>query len=378
MRQNIIAAMASLAFFPAASFAAAPTLTEVLDASGITLSGHASASYAYSTNQVREYGLEFFDYTPKGAPGAFTGQSNSFTFNQAELYLAKLPAEGFGGAVDVYAGQDAGKLNRFGGSSDLNLHQAFVQYAAGGLTVKGGKFAALAGAEVVSDANNSNVTRSLLFSIQPLTLTGVRASYKFNDMVTVYGGLSNSATGATQDFNDQKTVEAAIALSPVKDLGIKLTGYRGNEGDKGDEFGLIDLNINYAVGDLSLGLNGDYARRHDQTAFGTPGFNWTTKQHGAAVYANYQITKAFRAGLRTEYLRTKHTEASGYLVDRDQKEVTLTGDYAFAKNFNLLTEVRYDKGDYNDAGSTVEGFVNKSGMPKDNTTTLMVKAIYTF
>ncbi len=376
--KNLIVAMASLAFIPAASFAAAPTLSEVLDASGITLSGHASASYAYSTNRVVQPDLALFEYYAAGAPGAFTGQSNSFTFNQAELYLAKLPAEGFGGAVDVFAGQDAGKLNRFGNSSDFNLHQAYVQYAAGGLTVKGGKFAALAGAETVSDANNSNVTRSLLFSIQPLTLTGARVGYRFNDMVAVYAGLSNSAMGYTQDNNDQKTIETAIALTPAKDVNIRLTNYMGNEGDAGDKFRLFDLNINYALGDLSLGLNGDVARLHDENAYGAPGASWTTRNSGAAVYANYQVTKAFRTGLRAEYLRTKYTEASGYYINRNQKEVTLTGDYAFAKNFNVLAEVRYDKGDYDDDISVVEGFVSNDGTLKDNNTTLIVKAIYKF
>jgi len=60
------------------------------------------------------------------------------------------------------------------------------------LTIIGGKFAGLAGSETVSDVANSNVSRSPLYSLQPVTLTGVRGGYKFNDMTAPYVGVSNS------------------------------------------------------------------------------------------------------------------------------------------------------------------------------------------
>src|SRR3569833_4215926 len=93
MRKNIIVAMASLAFLPAVSFAAAPTLSDVLDASGISITGHASGSFAY--NHISGDGV-----------GGGSASNNQFTFDQAELTISKLPAEGFGALVDVYAGQD--------------------------------------------------------------------------------------------------------------------------------------------------------------------------------------------------------------------------------------------------------------------------------
>ena len=50
--------------------------------------------------------------------------------------------------------------------------------------------------------------------------------------------------------------------------------------------------------------------------------------------------------------------------------MTLTGDYAVAKNFDLLGELRYDKAD--------KGFVDNAGNLKDSATTFVVKAIYKF
>lgn len=373
MRKNVLLAAAGLAVLPVVSNAAAPTLGEVLDASGISATGHASASYAYSNNYVAG---------TTSAPGAFTGQSNSFTFNQAELTLSKLPTEGFGAAVDVFAGQDASKMNNFtAGTSDFNLHQAYVQYATGGLTVIAGKFATLAGAEVASDNLNSNVTRSILFGLQPLTLTGVRAGYKFSDIVTAYAGLNNSAGGATQDNNKQKTTELGVALTPIKDLAVNLTDYIGSEASpSGGRTNLLDAVVSYTLGDLSLGLNADFLNAKDLAVFpyGLPTAalaGGKTSGSGVALYANYQVTSAFRAGIRGEYVNGKQTTAGGVESKAKSKEITLTGDYAATKNFDLLAEVRYDKADVNGANFF---FVDNAGSFKGNATTAVIKAIYKF
>lgn len=322
MHKNIVVAMASLAFFPAASFAATPTLAEVLDASGISVTGHASGSYLYAHRDGGD-------------------SQNTFTFNQAALQVSKLPAEGFGGLVDVYGGQDVvggtfnfpTGFNGFGGAnSDFNLHQAYVQYATGGLTVIAGKFATLAGAEVASDAANASGIRSILFTMQPFTHTGVRAAYKFNDMFTAYAGVNNSAYGATTldllnaTSHDQKTVEMGMALAPIKNLTINVTDYLGTE-----EIGrtnLLDFVTTYTMGDLSLGLNGDYFTAK------TGGVKQSLT--GAALYAGYKVNSSFRTAVRGEIVETRDSP----LTDKNRvTEVTLTGAYAVGKNFELIGDV---------------------------------------
>ncbi len=365
MRKNIIVAMASLAFLPAVSFAAAPTLSDVLDASGISVTGHASGSYAYDR---------------VSGDTVTTNATNQFTFDQAELLISKLPAEGFGAAVDIFAGQDVsggtynygpttpssvlpigGGFQHFSGSSnsEINLHQAYVQYATGGLTVIGGKFATLAGYEVASDPLNTNATRSILFSQQAFTLTGVRAGYKFNDMVTAYAGLSNSATGTTTDFNDQKTVELGVALAPVTGLTINVTDYIGNEGGSGNKTNLADLVVAYTVGDLSFALNGDY--NTTKLASGSK-----TTLSGVALYANYQVTKTFRAGIRGELAQIKDSGPSTF--KNKANEITLTGDYSAAKNFDVVSDLRF--------GTVKDDLATPT--TTDRQTTFVVKAIYKF
>ncbi|PTU31470.1 outer membrane beta-barrel protein [Stenotrophobium rhamnosiphilum] len=392
MRKNIIVAAASLAFLPVVSFAAAPTLTEVLDASGVSLTGHASGSWAY--NHV----------TANGGGGSLT--TNQFTFDQAQLTISKLPAEGFGASVDIYAGQDVaggtynyvdpfapiasvpqnilptGFYNKYSvlggaGGSEVVLHQAFVQYASGGLTVIGGKFATLAGYEVAADGSNNNATRSILFSQQAFTLTGVRVGYKVSDMATLYVGLSNSVTAPivpllglpaplpnTYDFDPQKTVEVGVALAPIKGLAINVTDYRGTEVSAANGPGtaknnLLDAVVSYSIGDLSFAYNGDYNTSK------TAGSN--AKFLGHALYANYQITSKVRAGVRGELTNAWDSVVGGPKVKRN--EVTLTGDYAAAKNFNLISDVRYAS--VQNDGALFIG-------PDAHQTSFVLKAVYKF
>lgn len=330
MRKNIIVAMASLAFLPAVSFAAAPTLSDVLDASGISVTGHASGSYGYS-------------HLSEDGDGGASTSTNQFTFDQAELTVSKLPTEGFGALVDVFAGQDvAGGTYNYGATSiyptgafnfygdtgnSINLHQAYVQYASGGLTVLAGKFATLAGYEVASDAVNFGATRSILFAVQPFTLTGVRAGYKFNDMITAYAGLSNSAGGSTTDTDPQKTVELGLALAPIKGLTVNLTDYRGTDGGSSKN-NTFDAVVAYTLGDLTLAYNGDYITSKD---------GGTDKFLGHALYVNYQLSKTLRAGVRGEIVRA-WSDAG---LDGKGKEVTLTGGYSASKNVDLISDVRY-------------------------------------
>ena len=353
MKMKTIAAAASLMALPALSFAAAPTLGDVLGASGITASGHASAGFFYQKTTP-----------PSPAPKV---TANSFTFDQAELMFAKTPADGFGATVDIFAGQDvagggapfAPAFNKFGAGGEVNLHQAFVQYSSGGLTVVGGKFATLAGSEVASDAANVNATRSLLFGFQPLTLTGVRAGYKFGDMITAYAGLSNAVGGATVDFNKQKTTELGVALTPATGVTVALTDYIGNElPGGGQKTNLLDLVAGFTAGPLSLGLNADY-----QTVKTNAVTN--QKNSGVALYANFQVVPAFRAGVRAEATTAKDTVPVPNTKFK-ANEFTLTGDYTAASNFDVLGDLRFDQMKNDVTGA------------KTKLTTFLVKGIYKF
>src|SRR6266513_4844097 len=105
MKKLLIASAVSAAFAaPTAALAQAargPTLSQVLDASGINVSGYIDAGFSYANRDVEN----------PPAPGfsnrVFDSQNNSFALHQFGLTVAKQPTRGFGGVVNITAGSDA-------------------------------------------------------------------------------------------------------------------------------------------------------------------------------------------------------------------------------------------------------------------------------
>src|SRR5882757_3882550 len=156
---------------------AGPKLSDVLDASGIAITGYVAASYYHSS------GYSTFHQ--------FDIEHDTFQLDQAGVTIAYQPKEGFGALVNVIGGEDARVINgaENGTNSTVNVTQAFVQYATGPLTVMAGKFVTLAGAEVIAPTGNTNFSRSLLFFSEPLTHTGIRAAFAATDTLTLIAGV---------------------------------------------------------------------------------------------------------------------------------------------------------------------------------------------
>jgi Putative beta-barrel porin-2, OmpL-like. bbp2 len=326
----------------AAAKPAVPSLADILDGSGITLTGYVDGTFAYQHNDTSKQ-----DY-------------NTFALQQASFTLAKQPTSGFGALVQVIAGQNPYAATGFGSippgqgatTTGFYLLQAFAQYVSGPLTLQVGKFNTLAGAEVAQVTSNTNTTRSILFAFEPVTHTGVRATYAASDTVNVIVGVTNGWTNSqdTADASD-KTVEAGVSFTPSKALAWTLQGYYGrdtnNYGVKGN-VGLFDTVLTWnASSALSLVGSVDYGRAESTTA--TPSASWW----GAAAYVNYAINDLWRVSLRGEY----YDDQKGYLtknfdpvtfaggVSQKLKEVTVTFGYDPTKNFEFRVEGRYDDPD---------------------------------
>jgi hypothetical protein len=354
------------ASIPAVSMAA-PTLSDVLDASGITATGYVSGGYQTNFNNGSTLGARTFD-----------SKTDSFTLNQAALTVSKLPTEGFGALANVILGDDAKVINSSYNASESNnnfsLTQAYLQYATGNFTVIGGRFVTLAGYEVINDSLNPHISRSLLFTAaEPLVHTGVRTSYKFSDIVTGYLGVNNSAvSGDATDTNKQKTLEVGVALTPTTPLSIGIYDYYGFD-SSGDPSGssrktnFLDVVAAYKISDaFTVGLNGDYAK------FFSVGEVLGSSVTGVAGYASYQFTDQWGLRGRAEYVKFK---ADG-TPDNDVETYTVTGVYSPAKSFDLLAEVRYDKG----KESVFPDGLDSTGLPqtKDSQGDVAIKAIYKF
>ena len=325
---------------------AASSLGDLLTASGIKLTGYVDASYEHLNSEGA-----FANGTPDRT---FDYRKDSFSLHQVAVTLAYQPKEGFGAFAHLIAGQDPDVFAPYdsnpGAHSKFDFPHAYVQYATGALTVIGGRYVTLAGAETIDPRTNFNFSRSILFGFAiPFAHTGVRATVAASDQLTLVFGVTNGWDDL-KDTNSAKTLELGVGYTPTKAVSIAAQGYFGRErvaglvptGQEGMRK-LIDVAATWNVTDaLSLVLNYDWGRQQGAAGSGlTAGNADTARWNGLAGYVNYQIDDHYRISLRAEYFDDKDAYRTGYV--QKWKEGTLTFGYAPVKAFELRLEARYDK-----------------------------------
>ena len=357
----------------------APALADVLAASGVEVHGYVDAAYSYLSGT----GI----FRSGTADRVFDTEPNSFNLHQASLTIDYQPKEGFGGLVNLTAGRDARVIASAGeATSNFDVTQAFAQYAHGPLTVIGGKFITLAGAEVINSTQDTNYSRSILFGYAiPFTHTGVRLTYAASDQLSLIVGVNNG-WDQLQDQNKQKTAELGVSFVPNKLFSLAVQGYSGVEQLAGGAFigagthgvrDLIDAVATYnATGQLTFIVNVDWGSQENFTSL-VNGAAIKAKWDGVAAYANYQANDQWRLSVRAEYFDDKDGYRTG--VIQKWKEGTLTLAYLPTKFIELRGEVRYDK---SDSGAFVKDSTFLSGTPgagvSDNQTSVGLEAVYKF
>jgi putative OmpL-like beta-barrel porin-2 len=274
-----------------------------------------------------------------------------------------LPKEGFGGLVNLTAGRDARIIASAGEStSNFDVTQAFVQYAHGPLTIIGGKYVTLAGAEVINSTLDTNYSRSILFGYAiPFAHTGVRLTYAASDQVNIIVGVNNG-WDQLQDQNKQKTAELGVAFTPNKMLSLAVQGYSGVENTSATTHGrrdLIDAVGTYnATSQLTFILNVDWADQENAASV-IDGTNIKAKWDGAALYGNYQISDPWAVSVRVEYFDDKDGYRTG--VIQKWKEGTATLRYMPNTNLEVRAEGRYDRTDGNNFIDDARAFAASLG-----------------
>ena len=360
----------------------APSLSDVLAASGIAVNGYLDVSYSH---------LDGEGYFVSGVPDrVFDDRKDSLSLHQAALTVGYQPKEGFGALVNVIAGQDPDVFAPYdinpGAHSKLDVPQAYVQYAGGPWTVIAGRYVTLAGAETIDPRTDTNFSRSILFGFAiPFTHTGVRATYAPTDQLSLVLGVNNG-WDALRDTNTAKTLELGATFTPLKAFSLTADGYFGKERVGGlVGFGpegmrdLVDLVATWNVNDaLTLVLNVDWGRQEGAAGTGLTANNAdTARWDGLAGYLNYQISDQFRLSVRAEYLDDKDGYRTG--VVQKWKEATVTFGYAPAKAFELRFEGRYDKSDSSVfVRSPTTDFTGAFTDLADNQASIAVEALYKF
>jgi hypothetical protein len=334
---------------------AAPTgnkLSQLLDEIGLSATGLVSASYYHSTAGAPLVAFHQFDI-----------EHDTFQLDQAAITLAYQPKDGFGALVNLMAGEDARVLNAAenGTNSTFEATQAYLQYAHGPITVIAGKFVTLAGAEVIDPTKNTQFSRSLLFFTEPLTHTGVRATYAVTDTLNVILGVNNGWNATSTSFGS-KTGEFGLAYTPNKILAVTLQAYVGKDPTFDATRTLIDGVVTYnATSALSFGANFNWGQQDIQPGAGLTlsSLSWYT----FAGYVNYALNDQWRVSFRGEYLNDKDGFIGASFADGNVtlgpqekiKEGTITVGYSPVKSFEFRLEGRYDWSDQSSFVTTVNG-----------------------
>jgi hypothetical protein len=233
--------------------------------------------------------------------------------------------------------------------SDTDAEEAYLTWAVPddgpsilkGLSLKGGKFATLLGAEVIEPWANYNLSRSFLFGFAiPFTNTGVLASYPITDKLSVTMGPVagwDKVTGLNGGWSfmgditwvttDQLTLAANWIWGPeTKQLDNKRT--------------VVDLIATIKATDaLTFVLNYDVGT--EEAANVASGLNNNATWQGFAAIANYNFTDRASAAARGEWFQDQGGSRTG--LRQGLWEATLTGKYLITQHLYTRAEYRHDE-----------------------------------
>lgn len=330
--------------------------------SSTTLSGYVD------TSAIWKFGT---DHGGSALPGrSYDGpdKQDGFNLNVVKLSLEKPLEEGnwsAGYKVDLLFGPDANTYNTASNplginTSDFAIKQAYANLrtpVGNGLDFKVGVWDTIIGYEVFEAGSNPNYSRSYGYFLEPKAHTGVLASYRVNDMISLCGGVANADAvgfGHTSKINNRANIESlksymgSITITAPESAGsLKgATLYAGVVDSAATQPLMTDV-VSYYVGatvptpmtGLALGAAYDYR------GSGKNGYGYSAWADAAALYASYQATEKLKLNVRGEYAwATAGTFTTRKTADHGEKflGVTATADYSLWANVISRLEFRWD------------------------------------
>ena len=208
-----------------------------------------------------------------------------------------------------------------------------------GLTVKGGKFVTLLGAEVIEPWSNlNNGSHSLLFAYAiPFTHTGVLLSYPISEKVAITAGPVEGWDEVSSNNNGWSGLgNVTWTATDQLTLGGNVIGGPTQNNNVGNKRVVVDLVATYKPLDaMTTYLNFDYGHE-DNAAIGGGDAEWT----GLAGSVLYNFTDRFAASGRLEFLNDTGGSRTG--LKQTVYEATATAKYLITQHFYLLAEFRSD------------------------------------
>ena len=260
---------------------------------------------------VARAGTAGFSFANGGASRVFDTISRQPMLNAINVQLQKNGA--VFGKVELTAGTNANVIASYPYANNPNplqtafdVTQLYAGFTSGPFAVQAGKFETLAGAEVIEDPANANISRSILFGYAiPFTHTGARLTYTASSLISLIAGVNNGWDNL-KGPGGPKTAELGLAYNGSRVLAHR-AGYLGMErysnaqwsatGDSpAGHRALVDVVGTYhATPKLTFVGNVDSGRQTavplvDSTGAFIAGPLGVATWNGFAGYAQYQIT----------------------------------------------------------------------------------------
>jgi hypothetical protein len=377
--------------------------------SNTTISGYVDVAAQYNTgNQHLLVSGEPAGTGNTGLSGA--SKVDSFTLNDVDVAIDKPEDDtpwASGYHVDLNWGSDAidglanvagTALGTIGGGSaaptvqgvqNFGVRQAYVVIrtpVGNGIDWKVGVQDDIIGYEGNTDGGNPNYTRSVGYSLEPTTLTGIVGTYQICKAVSVQAGLADATSG--NSALSSKTFVGAVALTAPDNWGWA-KGATLNAGtvlniEKGGQNNFyVGTTIPTPWSMLKVGGAVDIASVADEAA-GNP---HNDSGWDLSAYANLQATDKLSFNLRGEFydlqagINPYGYGESTFFNNGVGEEVTATVQYNLWANVISRVEFRWDHSDTGEAFAGSPGFgfgTGTSGPATADSFILAANLIYTF
>jgi hypothetical protein len=231
-------------------------------------------------------------------------------------------------------------------TNDFDVQEAYLTWtmpddgpsSLKGLSLKGGKFVTLLGAEVIEPWSNFNYSRSFVFSLAiPFTQTGALVSYPISDKLSVTGGAVEG-WDKVQSNNHGWSGIGNVTYTATDQVTLAANGIWGPEqtNKTGNKRGVADLVATIKpTSALTLLLNYDWGHE-EAAAAGNEAALW----QGFAAVANYAFTDRASAAVRGEWFEDHGGTRTGAV--QSLYEATVTGKYLITQHLYGQLEYRHD------------------------------------
>jgi hypothetical protein len=361
-----------------------------------TISGYVDTTYTYKfcEGNVNMPGRVY----DGGQPGY---NHDGFNLNVVSITFAKPLDESewaSGYNVQTLFGPGATKRGTgslIGGGGDVAFNEAVVLLRVpigNGIDFKVGQFGTFNGYEAYDTYKNPNWSRSYGFYIESSAHTGVAASYKIGESITIQGGVGNMA-----GFNNQVDAMYLNSESSKAFLGMITwtlpegagflkgaslsAGYTGGEATPTSSWWqenyYLGLSLPTPINGLAVGLALDYTKGISTPL--TPPNSEDYYSEAFAVYVSFQATEKLKINGRADFAKGDNG-TFGYISTTDGNNelfsLTCTADYALWKNVISRLELRWDTALTDD--SPFGGTTDNPAPGDKSATSLTANFIYQF